>query len=200
MNTIKIVAQERVGLGKELTSKVRQSGMMPAVIYGKNQESVSIAIDYNEMYKSLFKGMGRNNIYTITLDKKSFDVIPYELQFHPISREIRHIDFKIVKEDEKVRVKFPIKQTGVSIGVKKGGKLDQKLPSIMVKLFPKDICKEIVVDITNLDQGQELLVKDLNLPASAEVLKVAKTHRVIVVSAASEVPTAEAAPAAKKAK
>lgn len=191
MNTIKIVAQERKGLGKELTNKVRLEGKMPAVIYGKNQESISISLDYNEMYKSLFKGMGRNNLYTITLDKKSYDVIPYDLQIHPLSREVQHIDFKMVKENEKVKIKVPIKQTGVSVGVKKGGKLDQKLPSITLKLLPNDICKEIFVDVTGLDQEQQLLVKDLKLPASAEVLKVASNAPVIIVSASGDVKTEE---------
>jgi len=185
MNTIKMVAQERKGFGKELTRKVRNEGQLPAVIYGRNQESISISLDYQEMYKSLFKGMGKNNLYTLTVGKKTYDVIPYELQIHPISREVRHIDFKIINETEKVRIKLSIKQTGVAIGVKKGGKLEQKMQAISLMVLPTEIPKNITVDVESLEQGQELLVKALTLPASAEVLKASMTQRVFVLSAPS---------------
>ncbi len=181
MDKIKISVEDRTELGKEKVKKLRAAGKLIGNLYGKDIETKSFTTNYDNLYKLLFTANGKYNIFTLDFGKESFDAIPYGIQFHPISKQILHMDFKSVKESEKVKITLPIKPKGVAIGSKKGGALEQKMYELTMKILPTDIMKEVAVDVTNLDLSAELTVKDLVLPASVEVMKVPATQKVFVV-------------------
>lgn len=183
MKTIKLDVQERQEYGKEKVKKIRAKDLIPAVIYGQNIDPISISVDYKTLEKFLNTGNGRYNLYSVTIKKKKIDIMIYDLQLHPIGKKILHIDFKTVKPTEKVKIKSKIKLLGTSIGVKKGGSISQHLDFITMKVLPDKIKKDIEVDVTNIDQGQDMFIKDLPLPKSSEVLKLSTERKVISVKA-----------------
>jgi len=188
MESIRIEVEERQTFGKEITKKMRANGKMPLVVYGKHTETMNFSVNAKEMRKHLTHGKGKNNIFTLVCKDKEYSAITYDIQFHPISKAILHMDMKLVKANEKVRVHVPIHKHGVSIGSKKGGKLIQKIEMLVINVSPNEIPKEIIVDITSLDMGQEITLKDLNLPASAEVYKTDLSQVVFTVKAISTEP------------
>ena len=117
----------------------------------------------------------------MTNGTKTIDAIPYEIHFHAISKKIMHMDFLAINEKDKIRLKLAIKPKGTALGTKKGGTLDQKQTHIKVKVLAKDILPFVEVDVTNLDLGQNLLVSDLLLPESAEIVGIEGHQRVFVI-------------------
>lgn len=197
MEKIKINVQERKETGKEKVKKLRNQGQLIANLYIKGEESISLLMNYNDLHKHLFMGKGKNNIFTFEIGKKSYDAIPYEIQLHPISKQLVHVDFKCVKENEKVKVKVPVHLKGVALGIKKGGSLDQKIHSVAIKVLPNEIPLHIEVDVTKLDVGAELTVKDLPLPKSAVIVGTPAHMKVLVIwAAAKQVAPAPVAAAA----
>lgn len=176
-----IEAKERVELGKEKVKKLRTKGILIANVYGKGERNYNLMLNYHDIYQHLSSGNGKNTIFSLNVSGQTLRVIAYDIQFHPISKQIVHIDFKMVKADEKVKVRLNIHPTGTAVGAKKGGTLDQRLQMLTVKLLPEDMMKELSVDVSNLDVGQEITVKDLCLPDSVEVISTAQTQKVFVI-------------------
>lgn len=185
MESIRIEAEERKEFGKEKVKQVRESGKIPVVLYGKGKDTLSLSVNAQEFRKHLTHGKGKNNIFTLTCKGKDYPAVPYEIQLHPINKDILHVDMKLVNEKEKVRVHVPIRKKGIAIGAKKGGKFDQKLEMLILKLLPNEIPREIIVDVSRLDVGQEICVKDIMLPPSAEVVKTSQNQRVFFVKASA---------------
>lgn len=181
LKKITIEAQERAGVGKEAVKKLRDQGFLIGNLYGRNQVSIPLTMNYVEVSKSLFQGNGKNNLYEIKMAGKSYDAVPYELQLDPVSKAIIHIDFKMVKEDEKVRIRVPLKFTGTAIGTKKGGALKQLVNVIVINVLPTEIPQYIVPDVSGMDIGAEMRISDLPLPPSAEVLKAPAHQKVFVI-------------------
>ncbi|MEK6556704.1 MAG: 50S ribosomal protein L25 [Candidatus Margulisiibacteriota bacterium] len=178
---IVIEAKERVELGKEKVKKLRTKGVLIANVYGKGERNYNLTLNYHEIYQHLSSGNGKNTIFSLNVSGETLRVIAYDIQFHPISKQIVHIDFKMVKANEKVKVRLNIHPAGTALGAKKGGALDQRLQLLTVKLLPEDMMRELTVDVSNLDVGQEIAVKDLHLPKSAEVINTPQAQKVFVI-------------------
>ena len=181
LNKITIEAQKRTGVGKEAVKKLRDQGFLIANLYGKAKASISLTMNYIELHKSLFTGNGKNNLYEIKLEGKSYDAISYELQLDHVSKAIIHIDFKIVKEDEKVRVRVPVKPSGTAIGTKKGGTLQQKVQVVVMNVLPSEIPQYVEPDVSGMDIGAEMRISDLPIPPSAEIIKLPPHQKVFVI-------------------
>ena len=181
LKKITIEAQERKEIGKEAVKKLRDQGFLIGNLYGKSQASIPLTMNYIEIRKSLFTGNGKNNLYEIKLGGKSYDAVPYELQLHPLTKEVVHIDFKMVKEDEKVKVRVPVKPIGTAVGTKKGGALKQLVNVIVLSVLPGEIPHYIEPDVSSMDIGAEMRISELPLPASAEVLKLPMNQKVFLI-------------------
>ncbi len=183
MKTVKIEAQKRTKFGKEQVTKLRAQGLIPAEVYGKDlKQNESLLVDYKTLSQHLIKGkMTKNTIFSFDVEGKTLNVIAYEVQVHPISKKILHIDFKTVNEKEKVRIKLMVVAKGNSKGVKKGGRLQQKVDQVQVMILPQEIIPQVDVDITNLDIKEQILIKDLVLPPSVEVLKFPAAQQVFFI-------------------
>lgn len=180
MQTVKIEAQKRTEFGKEKVNILRNAGFVPIELYGKDlKENASLKIDYKTISTHLLKGiMGKNTIFSFDLDGKTINAIPYEVQVHPISKTILHIDLKTVNEKEKIKIKLLIKPKGIAKGVQKGGRLQQKVDQVQLMILPQEIIPQVDVDVTNLDIKEQILMGDLQLPPSAEILKFASTQQI----------------------
>lgn len=209
MERVTIKAEVREVGRKGINNRLRQGGLIPAVLYGKGEKAVGLVVNAKE-FTSLMKGTaGTNALIHLEMaegaKKEPVVVMLKDFQTDTITRKITHIDLLKINMKEKVTVKIPVHLTGKSIGVTKGGLIEQARREIEAKCLPGNIPDSIEVDITHLDMGQSLHLNELKLPEGIEVPHDADFAIVSIVTpreeeaapaaAAAEVP-AEGAPAA----
>jgi large subunit ribosomal protein L25 len=159
MKTIEIRGSFRPETGKKTSKQIRKAGGVPCVIYGK---------DKNIHFQAEELGF-KNLIYTheahlvkILIEDQEFNAVLKDIQFHPVSDRILHIDFISISEDKPVVISIPVTVTGTSAGVLAGGKLFIKKRNLKVKGLPKDLPEFLPVDITELKIHQSKKVGDLS--------------------------------------
>lgn len=197
MKTLEIKGTIRTELGKKSSRDARKEGNVPCVIYGKEQNI------HFHTHENNFK----NLVYTpdahlvkLDLQGKEYNVVLQDIQFHPVTDKITHVDFIEIYDDKPIIINIPIKITGDSVGVKAGGKLRIKKRHLKVKGFAKDIPEFLLIDITEVKIHHSVKVGDLAYdkielidPKITTVLSVA-TSRVVQKE---ETEGAEGAPAAE---
>ena len=124
-------------------------------------------MDKKSLYKALRTGQ---MIFEVLVDKKSQFVLLKEVQYHPVTDEVIHVDFQKVKEDEKISLEVAIRSAGESQGVKLGGILVQLLNSVTIKCKPSEIPEFLEVDVTDMEMNTNLSVKDIILPKDVEMI------------------------------
>lgn len=164
-----ITCRLREKTGRSNTRKLRREGLIPAVIYGKEQETMHLVLDEREFHKVLSKVGGENALIDLKVeeDKKKLSsktVIIKEVQRDFLTHRPLHIDFQSVRLTEKIRIKVPISIKGEAPGVKAGGILDHSLREIEIECLPRDIPEKIEVNISNLEIGDAIHIKDVAFP------------------------------------
>jgi large subunit ribosomal protein L25 len=159
-----ISAESREGLGKEAVKKIRDAGKLPAVYYGFDTESKPISLDTKNFDQALNTPKGLNGYFQLTIDGETRDnrVLIRELQRHPVSRRILHVDLVVPNPTKKIEALVPLTFVGRSIGVSTGGRARKPYREITLLGLPQDIPAEIVVDITSIDQGQSIGSEELD--------------------------------------
>lgn len=182
MKTISMSGSLRENVGKKDAKKLRKNGLVPANIYGGANQFL-ISIEEKHLQKVVFTP----EVYLIELDINGTkrQTIIQEVQFHPVTDRILHVDFLEVLPGKPITLKIPIKITGNSIGVLKGGKLQKKFRLLKVKGLASDIPDHITLDVSDLDINHSIKVNDLKYekltfldPASAIVVAVIPTRAV----------------------
>ncbi|MFC1651208.1 50S ribosomal protein L25 [Candidatus Latescibacterota bacterium] len=156
-------ANNREESGKQAVKKLRSEGLIPATLYGPGVEPSSLSINRKEL-TTLLHSEGRNVIVDLTLDngKKKVKTFIYEIQHDPLSDKIIHVDLKHIDLKDKIRVEIPVHLEGIPEGVKnEGGISEHILHTIEVSCLPTDIPSEIVIDVSALQIGDAIHVKDL---------------------------------------
>ena len=161
MKSIAISGSPRENVGKRDAKELRYQGQVPAVLYGgatQTHFSVSAADLKPVVYTPV--------VQFIDLDVAGVasQAIIKDMQFHPLTDEILHVDFLLLDENKPVTIEIPILLTGTSPGVKMGGKLVQKLRKLRIKALPKDHLDTIEVSIEGLEVGGSVRVRDIKLP------------------------------------
>jgi large subunit ribosomal protein L25 len=158
MKTIEIKAEARKNLGKKETENLRKQGMVPGVLYG-GSEVAHFYVPENNLRHLVYTP----NVYIVnlTIGSRNAKAILQDIQFHPVTDRILHIDLKEVFDDKPVIIRLPIKLTGSSVGVRAGGKLKQSVRYLKVKGLMKDLPDELIIDISNLNIGKSIRVGDL---------------------------------------
>jgi large subunit ribosomal protein L25 len=187
----KLTAQRRTQIGRNAIKKIKASGMVPGVIYGSAQEPVNLQINGRELLNLLSRASGENILVELEIvdggEKQNALAMIQEIQHHPLQREIVHVDFHAVSANETVSAEVPIEAVGEAIGVKvHGGLLEHILRYLEVECLPGDLPQVIEVDVTNLDIGQSLHVRELNLPSGVEAITDAEQTVVAVVESRVE--------------
>jgi len=182
MKTIEIKGSLRAELGKKSSKEIRKAGNVPCVIYKKDQNIHFFA--HENSFRNLIYTPDAH-IVTLNLDGEEHKVVLQDIQFHPVSDKIIHIDFMEIADNKPLVISIPIKITGDSEGVKAGGKLRIKKRHLKVRGFANDIPEELVIDITDVKIHHSIKVGDLSFdkielidPKITTVLSVA-TSRVV---------------------
>lgn len=188
MSDVTVVVHPREETGKNANRRLRASGSIPAVVYGGGKESLAIKVDEKTMHEFLQEPGSENSVFLLKLGDtgKSRHAMVRDLQIDTIERRIAHIDFQRVLMDEKVRVTVTVSVEGISEGVKnQGGVLDFVTREVDVECLPGDIPTGFVLDVTELEVGDHVEAKDLDLSQGVELLS--EPNRVLVSIAHSRV-------------
>lgn len=196
MKSVSLSGSPRASVGKKDAKAVRLAGNVPCVVYGGKEQ-----IFFNLPTIELEKALNSPEVYCFNLNVNGNEhkAILQEIQFHPINDSVTHIDFLEIIPGREITIALPVKLHGNSEGVKAGGKLSKGMRKIKVKGLLEHLPENISVDITNLNIGQAIKIKDLNLPnvkvLEAENVVVARVTVTRNVQAAATEAAKGAAPA-----
>ena len=153
--------------GTSAARRARLQNKVPAVVYHSGIEAIPLSVDKISLNKALRTGQ---MIFEVNVEDKDQFVLVKEIQYHPVTDEIIHIDFQKVKEDEKISLEVAVRSSGEAQGVKLGGLLVQMLNSVTIKCKPAEIPEFLEIDVTDMEMNTNLFVKDITLPSDVEML------------------------------
>jgi len=158
MKSINIVATKREDLGRKATNALRREKMVPGVIYG-GKDTVHFSIEEIALKDVVYTP----NFYKVNVevDGNTYETILKDIQFHPVTDRIDHIDFQELVKGKKVRTEIPVRLIGTPVGMLEGGKLQQKLRKLRVRVKPENMVGEMEVDVTALNLGDSVKVADI---------------------------------------
>lgn len=149
----------RKELGKKATKATRENGNIPAILYGNGKVAATFEVSNNDVRKLIYTP----DIFVVNLniDGQAHKAIIQELQFHPVTDNLLHIDFLEVDDKKPVTMKVPVKAEGHAAGVKAGGKLVQNVRRLKVKAVYTNIPEQLIINVENLELNKTIQVKDL---------------------------------------
>src|SRR5919198_3018642 len=167
----KLKATQRDGRsGKGAARKIRASGQVPGVLYGHGMDPVSLAIDSRDLFHVLHTDAGTNVLIDLQVGKDRHLAMPREIQRDHIKGQFLHVDFLVVRRDEKITVDVPVHLAGESHGVKEGGVVEHHLWDLKVECLPGDVPESIEANISALGIGDSLSVSDIHVLGKVTVL------------------------------
>lgn len=195
MKSLTIKGTKRVGLTKQELKKLRADGNVPCVLYG-GKENVHFCTEALKLRDLVYSP----NVYTVNLDVdgEQHQAVMQDIQFHPVTDKILHIDFLLLQNNKPVSIAVPVTVKGSAEGVKQGGKLIQKMRKMQISALPANLPDDIEIDVTALGIGQAVKVSNIQrdnitlLDSPNNIIVAVRTTRNVV----EESPAAAAAPAA----
>lgn len=196
-NTIQ--ARIRTEIGKSKVRKIRRAGELPAVMYGHGDTSMSLSISAHQFSKLLKDLRGQAPIVELEIEQHGkFSCVIKAIQRNPIDGSFMSVDFQKVHPNERITMNVPVILTGVAIGVKEGGILEQILREIPVRATIDKIPQHFEIDITNLKIGHSIHISDLRypeieftIPLESPIVTILSPRK---ITAAVEVPVTAEAP------
>ena len=184
MKSVSINGIARVDLGKKFAKQLRKENNVPCVIYGGTENPVHFYAHENEFRKIVYTP----NVYLIdvVVGKNTYKAIMGDIQFHPVTDSILHIDFLRIFDNQNVKINIPINILGNSIGVRNGGRLSLNMRRLYVEGLAENLPETIDIDITNLRIGHSIRVSDMStenlifLNNNADVIVAVKTARAAI--------------------
>src|SRR5262245_52077264 len=200
MKTVPLTAYPRT-LGRRAGSKtLRSKGRVPAVIYGGKATPQNLEVNAKDLENLIHHSVSENLLVDLAIEKDARPkrlALVQELQHHPLSGKLLHIDLHEVSETEKVTIMVPVETTGEAAGVKTGGGvLEHVLFKIKVRALPKDLPEVITLDVAHLEIGQSIHLGEIKPPEGVEILGDKKISVIAVAAPVTEAEEAAAAEAA----
>lgn len=154
--------------------KLRAAGRIPAVIYGRQNQPQNLEVSATEMGELIHHSVSENLLVDLSVKddaKPKRLALVQEVQHHPLSGDVLHVDFHEVSENEKVIVMVPVETVGEAAGVKTGGGvLEHVLFKLKVRALPRDLPEQIVIDVAHLELGRAVHLGEVKAPANVEIL------------------------------
>ena len=174
MELIELNANIRTTVGNGPARRLRQSGQLPAVLYGPGAETVLLSVNISDFDLVLKKsGASQLLLNLVIQDSETYtrSAMVKELQTHPVSRNFLHVDFYEIAMDRKIKVKVPIVTTGIAKGVELGGVLQIIRREIEVLCLPFEVPESFEIDVADLDIGDSIHVRDISQEGEIEFLE-----------------------------
>ena len=192
MSTATLSATVRSESGKGAARSLRRAGSVPAVIYGHKREPMSLSVPMRELERLLERVSAETTVVELSIDGKVSRTLIREIQKHPFKKQLVHIDFQELVAGEMITVNIPLVIVGVSVGVRSfAGILDQTMRELEVSVDPASIPNHIDIDVSALNVGDSIHVRDIALPAGVTILTDPDAS--VVVVAAPKVNATDAA-------
>lgn len=161
MKTFELTGSSRKDLGKKSTKELRKEELIPAVLYGgESTEATHFTVSQNDVRKLIYTP--EIFLVQLTIDGKAIKAILKDIQFHPVSDKVLHLDFLHVFDDKPIVIDVPVQLEGLAEGVKAGGKLSLDLRKLKVKALYKDIPENLKINIEHLALGKSIQVGELS--------------------------------------
>lgn len=182
MKEIEVTGKKRSTIGKKSSKNLRKEGFIPCNLYGeaKDENGAPKALAFTCPMNELRKIVYTPHIYVINLiiDSESHTAILKELQFHPVTDALLHVDFYEVNDQKPITIGIPVKLTGLAQGIRDGGRMNLSIRKINVTAKYQDIPEHLDIDVTDLKIGKSIKVGDLHF----EGLEMATSKEVVVCS------------------
>jgi len=206
---VKLSATRRTGTGRSAVRKIKKQGGVPAVVYGGKTKAEPLQVSKRDLSLLLSHASGENILVELEIEgeKASRLALMQEVQHAPVGGEILHVDFHAVSMDEMIEAEVPLEPFGIAEGVKTfGGLLEQNIRSLEIECLPRDLPDIITVDVSRLNIGDSIHVRELPLPKGVTTRVPADLTVFSVLAptveeepvAAAEAPTAPEVITAKK--
>jgi large subunit ribosomal protein L25 len=196
MSSHTLIAESRPQTGKGAARQLRAKGLVPAVYYGPGHEPTGLAVSPKELVAALSTAHGRNALITLKIEGKDELALVQDLQIHPVTRKPVHVDFYRVNTEQTIERDVPFVAEGRAKGVVAGGELVVIYRSLPLRAKPGAFPARIQVDVTNLEIGDHVKVKELSLPAGVSVAMPAERNVVSCTTLRKRKEEEEAATAA----
>jgi large subunit ribosomal protein L25 len=164
---VKLKAEPRTNVGRSAVRKLKTRGFIPAVIYGGNDKPQPLQVAARDVNAMMSHASGENVLVELEIagEGSSRTALVQEVQHSPVGGEIRHVDFHAVSMDQMIQAEVPLEPTGTAVGVKTfGGLLEQSLRTLAIECLPGDLPDRITVDISQLNIGDSIHVRDIQFP------------------------------------
>jgi len=202
MKEINVTGQKRSDLGKKASKLLRKEGLVPCNIYGeaKDENGLPLALAFACPATELRKVVYTPHVYVINLiiDGESHTAIMRELQFHPVTDALLHVDFYEINDQKPITIGIPVKLNGLAQGVRDGGRMNLSIRKINVTAKYTDIPEHLDIDVTSLNIGKSIKVGDLHfdgleLATSKDVVvcSIKATRKSVTSATEEEAPAAE---------
>jgi len=166
-----LIAERRPDAGKGPAGRIRNKGLVPAVVYGLGADNVSVSVSSRELVHILSGGSGMNTLITLQIDGTDELAIARQIQRHPVKGTVMHVDFVRVRADQTIQAEIPVHLVGEAEGAVRGGILEQLVHTLTVEAKPSDFPPSIEHDVTAIEIGGQVYVRDLTVPAGVTVLQ-----------------------------
>ena len=174
MKSVPLKVFPRSQVQRSEVKKLRASGRVPATIYGRQAPPQNLEVSFDEITSLLNHSASENILVDLSVEndpRAKRLALVQEVQHHPITAKVLHVDLHEVAETEKITVFVPVETTGEAVGVKTGGgSLSHVMFKLKVRCLPKDLPEQIVVDVTALEIGKSIHVGDIAAPTGVEIM------------------------------
>ena len=185
----KLDISRRNQTGAKESKIARKKGFVPGVLYYSGEEAISISIEKSILLRAMNSGQ---RIFEIDQDGKSQYTMLKQVQYHPVTDEVIHIDLMRVRRSEKITISVPIVLVGDAIGVKEGGVLSQSITQVEISCYPTDVPEKIDLKIDDLEINAALSVGDIDTGSEdIELISDANLNIVSITTPVSENVTDE---------
>ena len=196
MKSLSLKAFPRALAKRSRVRKLRAGGRVPAIIYGRQTQPQNLEVGLKEIEDLIHQSVSETILVDLAVEGEATGqrlALVQEVQHHPLSGKVLHVDFHQVAENEKVTVTVPVETTGEAAGVKTGGGvLEHVLFKIKIRALPRELPEVITVDVTPLEIGQSIHLGEIPLPAGVEVVG---DKKIPVISVAAPITEAQEAAA-----
>jgi len=161
MEQVTLRAETGRETGSRPSRRLRREGRVPAVVYGRGLEALSVSVDRRDLYGALHSEAGANALINLEVGKKKYLTVAREVQRHPVRGEIEHLDFLQISLDEAIQAEVGVEFVGEAAGTVEGGIVEFVQTSVIVEALPTEIPRYVTLDISGLGIGDSASVADL---------------------------------------
>lgn len=168
MESVQVSGQLRTNVGKKAAKATRRDGVVPAVLYGLGGNPVHFTVKALDLRSLIYSPDFK--LAELTVGGKTYKAIIKDHQFHPVTDELRHVDFLALEDGRTVKVQVPVRFEGTSPGVRGGGKLQVAVRRVKIKTTPENMIDHVMLDISKLEMGGAIRVRDIQVNDGVEIM------------------------------